>query len=265
MSRIAIDLVKAAPNIVETVYTDLAQPGVRQVGRAIGNLFTPLNTVLLRANERLRLCLTKNMEDYRKKLKLVPEENIIEVAPEIGTPILQRLTYVEDENLSEMFLNLLAAASNKDTVNKAHPSFVRIIDHLSPDEAMLLRHMNISGYFVWIEISKEKTLPGKPSNYNDPYFEWAEFPAIRFPENLRMYSANLRGLGLVDVEPNMEDPRIILADEKARHILEKKYKIAVSEQFAFFLVPKEAWFMVLTPYGQMFVDACTSHTEDPPD
>lgn len=69
----------------------------------------------------------------------IPAENVVDPKPSIVGPVLQGLVYAHDEdNLREMYLNLLASAMNSDTADKAHPSFVEIIKQLSSAEAQFL-------------------------------------------------------------------------------------------------------------------------------
>jgi len=129
------------PGLLVEIYGDLAKPGVQQVGKALGTVFGLGNTILWPihlANERSRLYLERNLQDYRARLENLPEEKVVPVAPEIGVPIAEKLTYVRDMKLADMYVTLLTKASNVDTVADAHPSFVNIINNLSPDEAQLL-------------------------------------------------------------------------------------------------------------------------------
>ena len=53
------------------------------------------------------------------------------------------LRFMEDENpLTELYLNLLARAIDKERCNEAHPAFIKIIEQMSPDEAMVLYVLN---------------------------------------------------------------------------------------------------------------------------
>lgn len=121
------------PGLLVEIYGDLAKPGVKQVGKALGTVLGLGNTVLWPihwANEHSRLYLEKNLEEYRVLLEHVPEEKIVPVAPEIGVPIAEKLTYVRDVKLADLYVTLLAKASNIDTISEAHPSFVNVINNL---------------------------------------------------------------------------------------------------------------------------------------
>jgi hypothetical protein len=137
-----------SPVILKEVYGDLAKPGAQQAGKALSTVIGLGNTLLwpiALLNEKAKIALESNLNKYREKLKDTPDEQICEVAPEVGVPIVDKLAYVTNETLSDMYTELLAKASQNHTINMAHPGFVNIINNLSPDEAVLIksvRHMN---------------------------------------------------------------------------------------------------------------------------
>jgi hypothetical protein len=99
----------------------------------------PYSGPLALLNERTRISLERNLEKYRSRLEEVNEDKIVEVRPELGVPILEKLGYVSDEELSDLYINLLARASIAETAHFAHPAFIAIINNLTPDEALLLK------------------------------------------------------------------------------------------------------------------------------
>lgn len=75
-----------------------------------------------------------------EKLKDVPPENIVEANPRITVPAVEALRYSGSEvDIREMFANLIATDLNKDTKNRAHPSFVEMIKEMSVEDAKLLK------------------------------------------------------------------------------------------------------------------------------
>jgi Abortive infection alpha len=84
------------------------------------------------------MVIEKNLEKFRLNLEGVPAPEIIPVRPEVGVPILEKLMYVGDDELSDLYINLLSKASIVQTAKFVHPSFVSIVDNLSPDEAVIL-------------------------------------------------------------------------------------------------------------------------------
>lgn len=79
-------------------------------------------------------------EDMAKKTEGIPTEDLITPRPATAVPTMQGLSLVlEEPDLKEMFLNLLAAASDSQREAEAHPSFAQFIRELLPQEAALLR------------------------------------------------------------------------------------------------------------------------------
>jgi hypothetical protein len=77
--------------------------------------------------------------DMAAKLAEVPEENIVAPKPSLAAPAMLQLGFSLDEpDLKEMYLNLLATASDDRKQEAAHPSFVEIIKQLSANEIKLL-------------------------------------------------------------------------------------------------------------------------------
>lgn len=71
-----------------------------------------------------------------KKLENVPPEDIQPPKPHVGVPALDALRYTGAENeLADLYANLLATSMDRQTAYRAHPGFVDIIKNMCPDEA----------------------------------------------------------------------------------------------------------------------------------
>lgn len=188
--------------LLKEVYGDLAKPGVSQVGKALSTIIGLGNTILWPVqllNDRARVALEANLERYRQKLAEIPQERIVEVPPEIGVPIAEKFSYVRDSELKELYVNLLAKASDLATQSQAHPSFVNVINNMSPDEGALLKQLKRSrGHpFVFARLIN-------PNNGHYKEIVEMQFPVapdikLAFHENLGAYMSNLEGLGLITI------------------------------------------------------------------
>jgi Abortive infection alpha len=159
------------PAILTDIYGDLLRPGVKQVGKALETVIGLGNTILwpfALVNGVADITLKRSLEKYRAKLENVPADEIIQVRPEIGVPIAERLSYVHDDYLSDLFVNLLAKASIKNNANLAHPSFVNIIDNLSPDEGLMLYHLKQRRYSY---VRRSRIAEGEDSSTYSKYGE----------------------------------------------------------------------------------------------
>lgn len=256
-----VNLVKGTPQVLSMVYTDLAQPGVQKVGTALGTVLEFSTSLLLPIkllNEKFRLNFEKNLNDYKKKIESIPEEELIEVNPQIGTPIIEKLSYTTNEEIADLFTNILAMASSSKNVNLAHPGFVQLIERLSVDEARIVKHLvgkdfvpcvtfraytkNETGGFI--ELLKNATL--------------IQFEVeLLFPQNISTYLDNLVSIGILDVNHGL-------------HKMNKKVYEPLLEKYEFERVKTEHvdkghfkniectnGYYQITNFGKSFINSCT--------
>ncbi|OUC15363.1 MAG: hypothetical protein B0A82_07345 [Alkalinema sp. CACIAM 70d] len=186
--------------ILLQVYKDLAQPGVQQVGRSLGTVIELTSHLLMPlrlANETIRHFEKRKFEQISDRFSQIPDEEIVEVSPEIGVPILEKLSITDDETLRSMFVELLAKAASKSQVRHAHPSFSGFISSISPDEALLIRYFRNKRYLPIVNIVAKTTNGSGHSSLMDLIIVPPE--DILFPENIPLYISNLSGLGILQI------------------------------------------------------------------
>ncbi len=151
----ASELSKAIP-----IYQDVVQPSARQLGKSLETVSKTVNIAL--APIKALVWGYDQIESFIstrvvEKLKNIPEENIITPEPQVAVPTVEALRYTgHDENLRELFANLLASAMNKTTSQNAHPSFVSIIKNLSSQEALLVKRFCKEYSFPLIDLRVKK-------------------------------------------------------------------------------------------------------------
>jgi Abortive infection alpha len=246
------------PGVLKEIYGDLARPGVAQVGKALGTVLGLGNTALWRVelmNAKAKVVIAKNLESYRAQLESVHADNIQPVPAELGVPIAEKLSYVADEELSRLYVNLLAKASTVDTANYAHPSFANIIGNLSPDEAVLLKAMyGKTSLPCVVAILVNKQPPSRHKVVGDLLTGLERSVKLSFPTNVQAYLSNFAGLGLIFINRAEH-----IVDAHANDELKTHYRPQV-ELIAF---DREQWDIGfneikidVTPYGKLFMDAC---------
>ncbi len=248
------------PSLLVEIYGDLARPGVRQVGKALETVLGFGNTILwplAYANERTRLTLDKNLEKYRQKLESTPDEKIVPVAPEVGVPIAEKLSYVTDEKLSDLYIQLLAKASVSDKVDQAHPSFVNVINNLSPDEATLLEYFTKSNDLPFLRAKAVSPSTLTFSLMADLIVTENIALGLRFPRNIGAYFSNLSGLGLVTIHHGTwieGSPIYEEIETQNREVAENHLKSVAAwrdKKLEF-----ERSVIVITSFGRQFIRAC---------
>ena len=208
------------------------------------------------------------MQQYADQLQQVPQEKQCEVHPELGVPIMQRLAYTTNDDVAELFLDLLTSASNLDKVSLAHPSFIAIIDRLSPDEAKLLKYIaENEGNVLYVDFRakrlKEKNETLNKFDFDTSYIElekWHTLVArdldLDFPDNLHMYWANLISCGLLidGGELGFTD-----MDEKYNEIAEYNKIVEVREEnvpMKYREIQVHNSYFQITALGAQFLDVC---------
>jgi hypothetical protein len=251
--------------LLKAIYDDLASPGVRQVGRALEAVFQTGNIVLLplrMLNETVAQFERRSFNEIAARFKDIPEEDLVEVRPEIGNPVIDRLSITSDPDLRKLFIELLASAANRKAVDSAHPSFVKIIESLSPDEAKMLSEWKGKHLIPCLLIGYKAEQEGSRSIY-DPFIELPD--CVQNPNLASIYVANLHGLGLVihhrDSHTTTQGAYDTLIDGIKRDIPlikeeriivfgDKENRPKIGDHFY------QKGCVELTPYGKAFQKAC---------
>lgn len=252
------ELIKATPNILGQIYEDLAQPSVKAVGNALGTVFEFSTSILLPVkllNERFKLNFTKNINDYKLKLEDIPIEKQCEVHPQIGTPIIEKLTYTTNETIADLFTTLLVNASNVDMVKTAHPSFVSLIERLSPDEARIIKYLKDKNEIQYCNFKGYKTDNYGFVTIKDHLTLIPSEVELEYPENINAYLANLVSLGIL---LDMNGTKIV--DKTIYDKIIQEYKL---EELKSILIPNtlkdikvKNSFYEITDFGKLFIKAC---------
>ena len=148
------ELEKSIENTVSRAVTpyvesDGYKKACEELGSATQVLATLVNNSLLPIAainfgfEKARIYFSERFEsDIGEKINKIDKRKIIEPKASVVGPVLQGLAFSHEENeLKEMYLNLLASAMNMDKTQSVHPSFVEIIKQLTPYEAKELKYL----------------------------------------------------------------------------------------------------------------------------
>lgn len=258
MANEIVDLVKATPNILGQVYGDLAQPSVKAVGNALGTVFEFSTSFLLPVkllNEKFKLNFAKRLNEYKEKLEKIPKEKQCEVHPQIGTPIIEKLSYTTNDEIADMFTTLLANASNVDMVNTAHPSFVNMIGRISPDEARLLKYLQGKDNIQYCNFNGN-VLKGKGFHTLFDHVTLLDKEVdMQYPQNLSSYLANFISLGiLIDMSGQYKIDKTIYNQIREKYGLKNLESQLVPNVFKSITV-EESYYKV-TDFGKLFINAC---------
>lgn len=106
---------------------------------------------------------------YNSKLNKNKDKYILPPNALVGRYLETPDFYFEDDTINNLFANLLSAASNRDTLSQAHPSYVSIIKEFSPYDAKLLNDIICKkNNFPIAKIRIQVDSGGLPSSDNIP-------------------------------------------------------------------------------------------------
>lgn len=253
------EFVKAGANVLSQFYQDLAQPSVRALGQALATVFELCPTSLLSLklwNEKRKFNFAKRLNEYKEKLEQIPEEKRCEVDTQIGTPIVEKLTYTTNDEIADLFTTLLANASNIDTVNRAHPAFIDIIGRLSEDEARIIQYLQTVSEIPYCSFrAMSKIENGGFVTILDHATMLPYRVSLTFPQNIRAYLSNLISLGILSDEDGLyKIDNTEYDDICLKNGLENLKTKLVPQQFKEIEVAKS--YYEVTPFGKLFIQAC---------
>ncbi|WP_404330355.1 DUF4393 domain-containing protein [Mesobacillus maritimus] len=268
------DIISPITPILKEIYTDLASPAVKKVGMALETVmdfgYTMIFAPLQNVSEKRKLNLQKNMDQYKKKIETIDEHEIAQVPPELGVPILQKLTYIQNDDLVDLFTTLLASASSVKTCSLAHPGFINIINNLTPDEAKILKYLsdneieNLPFIIIQLQMQVHEKQGNEEFTSRLTGFDRMEELNLLFPQNDHLYFDNFMGLGLLDIPGTA-----YLSDEQKYKNLENTYQDMVEdiERIKDERVPSariniKKGYYKRTFYADSFFKACITRLQD---
>lgn len=263
MGRNIKDTAEVVKGIVEAVpvYEDLCQPAIQEVGKGLHTLSKTIHIALapvsamVWAFEKIK---EKVNTDLEKKLKDIPEEDIVTPDPRVAGPLIESLKFTaQEDELREMYTNLLASSMNKKKNNEVHPSYVEIIKQLLPDEAKLIKEISNSnggthgllGIRVLVEGGNSGT------TYVSKFCKFYDSKTIENKFKIPLYLENLERLKLIEIPTgkSLTNKEVHYKSLENHRLINKELEelSAKGEKTRF-----ENEYLQLTEFGKSFVKVC---------
>lgn len=255
-TEIVKEVAKQIP--LKDIYDGIAKDSVDSSGqllalipRAINAALSPLHKWIL--HKEYSIAETKALLEI--KLKNVNPDNIVPPEPYIAVPLIQSLSYCQDNiELRNMYANLLASSMNKDTKNNVHPSFTEIIKQLSPDEAKILQYIFKVRSEPFISLNRQTIGQEGYITIFDYFTHIGKKSMCEMENNVPSYLENLNRLKLLDlmfdgwltangVYDELENDEEIVKYTSIKDDLKFKYEI-------------DRRYMKITNYGYIFCKMC---------
>ena len=250
---------KNASELANNVYSDL-RPIIQPIAKSIGRVIDFMGSTTLPFQywaDVAKINYAKRLEEYKKKIESVKDEDRCEVHPELGVPIMQSLPYTTNDDIAEMFTNLLASASISSMACSAHPAFVEYIKMMSPDEAIIVKYLKTNDVIPHVTYRVNWKNPRKgfiTPIENEIGIE--QKVNLVYPQNSKLYISNLLSLGIIEDSGSL----YLINDKFYDEIIEYKQLKKVASQFENMedvdSVTINKGYYHVTEIGKMFIKAC---------
>lgn len=188
---------------LKEAYRDVIQPAAKQLGQGLETVAKAINVALMPLEyavwrgEQLREWLIPSLAE---RLRDVPEDRIVTPSAIVAGPALEALRFAAgEEELRDLYANLLATSMDRETAHKAHPAFVQILKQLSPDEARIIRLFVDANSYPIITIRAEMTDVTGGRDVLRHFSLVGEEAGCEYPELTPNYLDNLCRLGLAEI------------------------------------------------------------------
>ncbi|HEX8410749.1 MAG TPA: DUF4393 domain-containing protein [Thermoanaerobaculia bacterium] len=184
------------------LYMDLLKPAAAELG---GNLETIAKVVTLAmAPLRGMVWGAEKIQDWLsaallQRLARVSSDKIQTPPLNVAGQIMLQLPFCSNEHeLREMYANLLAASMNADTVHVAHPAFVHVIQQLTSDEAVVLKHIAAqNGFELRERVDDVGVFRGETGRIVDQFQEMCRAAGAKNPDASGKYLDNFLRLKIL--------------------------------------------------------------------
>lgn len=189
------------------------------------------------------------------KLSCIPQENIVYPKARIVVPTLQYASITEEEDVRELYANLLANSMNEVVKDGVHPGFVEIIKQLSPDEAKMLRYIYKNTYVPTLGLKVHKK-NGRYLSFFESFTNITEYCGCEDVGEYDNYIDNLIRLGLI-IKPN---DKYLISEEKYEPLKNHSFIVEQREKFEKMDTVSKVEFvkglLELTSFGKKFCGIC---------
>lgn len=256
----AMDLAKeVAKELAKDVYADAGRPVAKPTGELVGLVPRAIRAALAPV-EKWVLQQEYNVAETKKlleeKLQNTPPELIQPPEAHIAVPALQYISYcMDNEELRDMYANLLANSMNSVVKNGVHPAFVEIIKQLSPDEAKILRYLYEKGVVPIIGLKVHKDT-GKHLEVFPVFSDVADHCDCEDFMGYERYIDNLSRLGLIMIPDGQHLVDSTLYEPLKKHPVMVEIKEGLEKIEFISKTEFTEKYMELTSFGKKFGSIC---------
>lgn len=136
--------VNAVPSCIDEPIKAVLTPSAKEIGGFFGDLLSLVTGKLHFTAEKRRLQQEHDLQVFKdclsKKLEEKPTDCLTEPRLQVVGPAMERAAYcLGEDQIREMFQNLIANSADSRYIQQVHPSFSAIIEQLTPLDAENLK------------------------------------------------------------------------------------------------------------------------------
>lgn len=262
LDEATLDIAKV---VTKEVYADVGHPIAKPTGELVGLVPRAIRAALAPV-EKWVLEREYNVAETKKlleeKLKNIPPEQIEAPEAYIAVPALQNISYcMDNDELRDMYANLLANSMTSIVKNGVHPGFVDIIKQLSPDEAKILRYFATKNVIPTITLRYENN-DGSGISVIKNFSNVGELTQCENQYTVNKYFDNLNRLGLVESSAVMSalTDKTLYEPLKKHSYIKTRIADSVVKKAGFEKYEIKEGYMSITDYGREFCNICISKT-----
>lgn len=227
-----------------TLATTLAAKGIEAPGKSLGNLWDiAIGNKIAAAYEKSKFKHNLDVEDFKNKLinnvSSIKKENLQEPKISIVGPALEASKYYfDEEEIREMFANLIASSMDSTYNGLVQHSFVEIIKQLSPYDAKFLA--TIENHLQIYDLKNNQTIFYRLFCLTHDFLDY---------QKNSVAITNLHRLGLLDLIQYFQ----MTASPQKEFLLNSQTILELKKNKEFSMQPHT---YVLSPLGKLFKKVC---------
>lgn len=255
----------ATKAILESNAVDnLTNPPTKVAGNLLADFLNLVAGGIHYASMKAELKRQKKFEKFKanveKGINNIPEDDLIEPRDSIIGAAAEKAKYsMNEDDIREMFENLIISSFDSRKVSNIHPSFSDIIQQMSPLDAQNLKLFGLNEQLPICELRRNEGSDGYIVIYSDIFYS---NPLCQHIQQQAISISSLRRIGLISTnydiylkneklyEPVNELPEYKVQQkylESSNKLNKTNHKLDIQQGVA-----------SITPLGKAFIDVCLS-------
>lgn len=197
------------------------------------------------------------LSDLNKKIGAIPTENVTEPRTSILGPTLETLKYnIDEEQIREMFINLLVSETDNRKQNKVLPAYIEIVRQLSSDDAALLKQLKKIGK-KQLSLCFIKLQPNNKNGYKDLdtiIVNNINNTCRQIIQPQKIILENLERLKIIQLERDL----FLINDKDSNEDAFNYYSKNIKNDVENTSLSYDNGVLTITDFGMQFIDICCS-------